>query len=48
MCNSLQAPIKFVLQSERICLAGPRRAENRRNVLMKLDVFNFFVEMPRK
>jgi len=38
ICNSLQAPLKLVPQSERICLAGPLRAKNRRKALMKLEV----------
>ena len=36
--NSLLAPMKFVPQSERSCLAGPRMAKNLRRALMQLEV----------
>lgn len=40
LCNpsSLLSPTKFVPQSERNCLAGPRIAKNLRRALMQLEV----------
>lgn len=37
MFSSLHAPVKLVPQSDRIIVAGPRMAKNRRSALMKLD-----------